>query len=181
MQITSISTYLVEVPVRRELMITSSLGTHSVTRLVLLRLETDAGYTGIGEATVAPRWSGETAWGAQAMIDRYLAPAVAGRRLENVADVTGALAAILAAAGLLVPSRLEPVERGWMHMAHAISKVTTPIFMAIVYFVVLTPAGWIRRTFGSNPLRHGADSGTCWVTREQRDPAALRRRMERQF
>lgn len=91
MKITSITTYTVEVPIRKELMITSSLGTHSVTRLVLLRLETDEGVTGIGEATVTPRWSGETAYGAKAIIDQYLAPAMIGR---DVRDIPGALAAM---------------------------------------------------------------------------------------
>ncbi|MGV3720762.1 MAG: mandelate racemase/muconate lactonizing enzyme family protein [Actinomycetota bacterium] len=91
MKITGITTYTVEVPIRRELMITSSLGTHSTTRLVLLRLDTDEGIVGVGEATVTPRWSGETAWGAKAMIDCYLAPAVLG--LE-VSDIAGALYAM---------------------------------------------------------------------------------------
>jgi hypothetical protein len=103
------------------------------------------------------------------------------RDRDMIAAVTGTVAALLAAAGLLIPSRLEPVERAWMRMAHAISKVTTPIFMGIVYFVVLTPAGWIRRTFGSNPLVHRDDGGSFWVNREKRDAAAARRRMERQF
>jgi L-alanine-DL-glutamate epimerase-like enolase superfamily enzyme len=91
MKITRITTCTVEVPIRRELMITSSLGTHGVTRVVLLRLDTDEGFVGIGEATVTPRWSGETAWGAKAMIDHYLAPAVVGRPVE---DVPGALNAM---------------------------------------------------------------------------------------
>jgi L-Ala-D/L-Glu epimerase len=91
MRITRITTHAVEVPIRRELMITSNLGTHRVSRPVLLRLETDAGVTGCGEATVTPRWSGETAWGAKAMIDHYLAPAVVGR---EVTDIPGALAAM---------------------------------------------------------------------------------------
>jgi muconate cycloisomerase len=91
MRITGISTYMVEVPVRRELMITSSLGTHRTTRIVLLRLDTDAGISGIGEATVAPKWSGETAWGAKAVIDHYLTPSVLGL---DVTDIPGALAAM---------------------------------------------------------------------------------------
>jgi len=88
MKITRIVTHVVEVPIIRDVMITSSLGTHSVTRVVLLRLETDEGISGAGEATVTPRWSGETAWGAQAMIDRYLAPALLG---HPVRDIEGAL------------------------------------------------------------------------------------------
>ena len=34
-----------------------------------------------------------------------------------------------ASAALVVPTQLGPVERAWMGLAHAISKVTTPIFM----------------------------------------------------
>jgi hypothetical protein len=45
-----------------------------------------------------------------------------------------------------------------MKLAHALSKVTTPIFMGIVYFVVLTPIGFIRRSFGGNPLVHKAEN-----------------------
>jgi muconate cycloisomerase len=91
MKITGITTYTVEVPIIREVMITSSLGTHQVTRVLLLRLDTDAGIHGVGEATVTPKWSGETARGAQAMIDGYLAPAVLGRPVD---DLPGALAAM---------------------------------------------------------------------------------------
>ena len=103
------------------------------------------------------------------------------RDSETIARVTGGIAVLLLAAGLAVPTRLQALEDGWMRMAHAISRITTPIFMGIVYFVVLTPAGWMRRTFGSNPLEHRADDGSFWVKRERRDAAASRRRMERQF
>ncbi len=78
MKITAVTTWVVEVPIRRALMITSALGVHSVSRVVVLRLETDAGVHGVGEATVTPAWSGETAWGAKALLDGYLAPAVIG-------------------------------------------------------------------------------------------------------
>jgi L-alanine-DL-glutamate epimerase-like enolase superfamily enzyme len=91
MLITRIETFAIEVPIRKEVMITSSLGTHSVTRPVLVRLETADGVVGVGEATVTPPWSGESAWGAAAMIDHYLAPEVLGRRVD---DLAGALAAM---------------------------------------------------------------------------------------
>ena len=38
-------------------------------------------------------------------------------------------------AALVVPTHLGPVQRAWMGLAHAISKVTTPIFMGVVFFV----------------------------------------------
>lgn len=95
MKIRSIETVTVEVPIRRELMITSSLGTHEVTRLVLLRLETDEGVTGSGEATVTPIWSGESAWGAKEMIDRYLTPAVVGRPVDDIPSALAAMDAVV--------------------------------------------------------------------------------------
>lgn len=91
MRLRSITTFTIEVPIRRELMITSSLGTHSVSRVVLLRLETEDGVVGVGEATVTPRWSGETAWGAKAMLDRYLAPAVVGLPVDDPAAAIRAM------------------------------------------------------------------------------------------
>jgi hypothetical protein len=93
----------------------------------------------------------------------------------------GAIALSFFFAALLVPGRLGGVERAWMKIAHAISKVTTPIFMAIVYFVVLTPAGVIRRLAGANPLVHRASGGSYWIRRPAMDEEKLRRRMERQF
>lgn len=103
------------------------------------------------------------------------------RNRETIAAVTGGIAALMLGAGLLAPSRLEPIENGWMKLAHGLSRITTPIFMGIVYFVVLTPAGLIRRTFGSNPLVHHAENGSYWEARPAREPEARRLRMERQF
>ena len=76
------------------------------------------------------------------------------------------VAAAFALAGLLVPGRLGPVQRGWMGMAHAISRVTTPIFMGVVYFLVITPVGLVRRAIGGNPLRAHRGS-TGWVDRQE--------------
>ncbi len=96
--------------------------------------------------------------------------------------VSGGLALTLLAAGLLIPSKLRPVERAWMAFALALSRVTTPIVMGIVYFVVLTPVGLLRRALGHNSLTRKRDVATYWVARENSPEAETRRRrMERQF
>jgi muconate cycloisomerase len=87
MKITRIETYPVEVPIKPERRIISSLGEHVVSRYVLVRVVTDDGLEGAGEATVMPRWSGETVWGAQAMIDRVLAPLLSGCDPTDVAAI----------------------------------------------------------------------------------------------
>jgi hypothetical protein len=71
----------------------------------------------------------------------------------------------LLAAGLLVPGQLGPVQRAWMGLAHAISKVTTPIFMGVVFFIVLTPVGLVMRLFGRNPIHHRAIDRSYWAGR----------------
>ncbi len=84
---------------------------------------------------------------------------------ETVSIVLWVVGGSLLLAGLLFPARLGPVQRGWMGMAHAISKVTTPIFMGIMYFVVFASMGVVMRLFGHNSLttHHGSDS--AWVPR----------------
>lgn len=103
------------------------------------------------------------------------------RGRERVAVVFLSLAAILFLAGFTVPTHLRPVERAWMAFARAISRVTTPLFMGIVYFVVLTPIGFLRRTFAKRTLSPGRSAKTFWVERKKIDRDATRRRMERQF
>lgn len=82
-------------------------------------------------------------------------------------NVFATLGGLLAAAGLVIPTQLGPVERGWMALAHAISKVTTPIVMGIMYLVVLTPVGFMRRALGGNPLAHPLTAGGYWKSRPE--------------
>ncbi|MBI1314746.1 muconate cycloisomerase [bacterium] len=76
MKITRITTFPVSIPLKPEYRMVSALGRHEVSKYLLVRIETDAGLDGVGEATVMSRWSGETVWGAQALIDRVFAPAL---------------------------------------------------------------------------------------------------------
>ncbi len=71
----------------------------------------------------------------------------------------------LAAAGLLIPGYLGPVHRWWMRVGVALSKVTTPIFMGLIYFGVFTPIGFIRRVFGHSDLVR-APGNSFWISRE---------------
>jgi hypothetical protein len=79
--------------------------------------------------------------------------------------VLGTLGGVLSLAGLVIPTMLGPVERAWMKLAHLISKVTTPIVMGLMYLLVLTPVGLLRRTFGGNPMVHQPAGGSYWKSR----------------
>ncbi len=87
-----------------------------------------------------------------------------GRMLGAVA--LGILGGLLIIAALALPGRLGPVYRGWMGLALLLSKVTTPIFMGIVYLLVLTPIGLVLRLVGRRPLAQPSPTGSLWVRRE---------------
>ena len=94
------------------------------------------------------------------------------------ASVAVALGGVLFVGGLVAPGRLGPVYRGWMALAAAISKVTTPVFMGVIFFLVLTPAGLLARLVGHRPMTPPRDARTHWHGR----PAGARRGdMKHQF
>jgi hypothetical protein len=95
----------------------------------------------------------------------FLAAIMWWRDHQTPMYVFGALAVALIAAGIVVPGHLGPVNRAWMRLALAISKVTTPIFMGIVFFVVIAPVGLLMRAFGRNPIRHRSVSDSYWSDR----------------
>ena len=89
--------------------------------------------------------------------------------------VLGSLSGALILAALVMPAQLRVVERGWMKIAHALSRVTTPIFMGVVYFLVLTPVGLLRRRLGGNALKHRPGVHGFWFDRTTTPPGALER------
>jgi hypothetical protein len=94
------------------------------------------------------------------------------------ASVALVVATALIAAGLAVPTRLGPVYHAWMALAKAISKVTTPVFMGVIFFLVLAPAGFLLRLLGHRPLSQARGATTYWRDR----PAGARRgEMDHQF
>ena len=84
----------------------------------------------------------------------------------------------LLAAGAVAPARLGGIYRAWMRLAELMSRVTTPVFMAVVFFGVLTPIALVRRLAGRRTLGTPRAAATGWV---RRAPNATRSDMTRQF
>jgi len=87
---------------------------------------------------------------------------------DRVPLFLGGLGLLLTLAGLAMPGRLGPVFRAWMGFAHALSKITTPIFMGLVYFVVLTPTALLMRLFGRRPLTAKPNGEGFWAAHDPR-------------
>ena len=107
-----------------------------------------------------------------------LAGVAAWRERTTPATVCAAAATALLLAGALAPTRLAGVHRAWMRAALAISAVTTPLLMGVVYFGVLTPLAVAARLAGRRALGVPPSAPTAWV---DRPPGARRSDLRRQF
>ena len=90
-----------------------------------------------------------------------------------------AIGGLLLLGGLLLPASLGPVFRAWMGLAHLMSRITTPVFLGLLFYLVLMPVGLVMRLFGASPLPRPGVGSSGWIPRA---PDARRRLdMERQF
>lgn len=89
MKITRVETIPIRVPLNPDLAIKSGRGgSHTVSPFLLVRLHTDAGFTGVGEASCTPRWSGEDQTSAAHFINTYFAPLLVGEDPTQVESLT---------------------------------------------------------------------------------------------
>src|ERR1044071_181317 len=88
-KITSIETIPIRVPLKPEFAIRSGRGgAHTVSPFLLVKVHTDEGVTGIGEASCTPRWSGEDQVTGAHLIRTYLEPLLVGENPVEVSQLT---------------------------------------------------------------------------------------------
>src|SRR5436309_8362244 len=87
MNITQIEPIPVSVPLKKGMTAKTAHGEHAVSPYVLVKVHTDAGLVGLGEATVSALWSGETQAGTVAAIRDSIAPQLVG---TDPRDITAA-------------------------------------------------------------------------------------------
>src|SRR4051812_26004248 len=89
MKITRIETIPIRVPLKPEFAIRSGRGGgHTVSPFLLVRVHTDMGLTGIGEASCTPRWSGEDQVTGAHLIRTYLEPLLVGENPTQVEQLS---------------------------------------------------------------------------------------------
>ena len=82
MKIDRIEAIPVRVPLKAGWTTKTAHGIHATSDYVVIRVYTDNGPVGLGEATVAPRWTGETSGTCLKVIEELLAPDLVGRLLR---------------------------------------------------------------------------------------------------
>jgi Saxitoxin biosynthesis operon protein SxtJ len=95
-----------------------------------------------------------------------LAAASAWRGHTVPPRVLGTLGVLLVVPALIAPRILTPVERWWMRFAEALGRVNTRIILTVLYCLVITPVGLVRRWLG-DPLDRRMRDGrsSVWILR----------------
>lgn len=69
---------------------------------------------------------------------------------------------VLAVWALAAPLSLRPVYRLWMRFGLLLSRITTPIILGIVFFLVITPMGLVRRVFAHDAMARKFDDSETY-------------------
>ena len=80
------------------------------------------------------------------------------------------LASLLIVPAVFFPRVLAPVQHGWMKLGHVLGWINTRIIMVVIFFVIVTPMGWIMRLIGKDPMlrRFEPKSETYRLKKESR-------------
>jgi hypothetical protein len=77
---------------------------------------------------------------------------------------------VLAFFGLVAPMALNPVYKTWMRFGLIMSKIMTPLIMGIVFYIVITPAGFLMKIFAKDPLARTFDDTDSYRVPSKKAP-----------
>ena len=84
----------------------------------------------------------------------------------------GVIASVFGILGVFAPGLLAPVYQVWMKIGEKLGWINSRIILAILFFGIVTPIGWLMRLLGKRPLQLGYDPAaiTYRVPKVVRDP-----------
>lgn len=71
-----------------------------------------------------------------------------------------AVAGVLAGWGLIAPSSLRSVYRGWMRLGLLLNRIAAPLIMGVLFFIVISPVSLIMRLFRRDAMARSFDMST---------------------
>jgi len=92
-------------------------------------------------------------------------------KFATAAYVLSAAGSLLVLCGLIYPRLLTVPRKLWMKLAEAMAYVSSRIILGVVFFLVLTPIGLVKRALGWDPLqRRSGSRETFWQPYPERNP-----------
>ena len=82
------------------------------------------------------------------------------------------VAGLLMLITLAAPALLTVPNRLWMRFGELLHRVVSPVVLAFLFYVVVTPMGLMMRAFGKDPLRlrRAASQASYWIKRDPPGP-----------
>jgi L-alanine-DL-glutamate epimerase-like enolase superfamily enzyme len=108
MKIIQVEAIPICVPLKKGMTAKTAHGEHAVSAYALVKVHTDAGILGLGEATISGLWSGETQAGTVAVIRDYISPQLIGRDPRDITALRRAMDFII---------KLNPFSKAAVEMA----------------------------------------------------------------
>jgi hypothetical protein len=70
---------------------------------------------------------------------------------------------------ILFPSQLRPVYGAWLRIAYLLGRAVTILILTLVYYLVITPAGFIKCLVSGTPVpvKFNKDATSYWVVRTE--------------
>lgn len=83
------------------------------------------------------------------------------------------LSALLLAVTLVRPAVLHPLNRLWTNFGLLLGRLVSPVVIALLFYLVVTPIGFLMRRLGKDPLRMRPDPAlpSYWIERNPPGPA----------
>ncbi|HWW74677.1 MAG TPA: SxtJ family membrane protein [Pyrinomonadaceae bacterium] len=90
------------------------------------------------------------------------------RGRSTVVVIFGSVGAALVVIGLFVPPAARGFHRAWMRFAAALGHVNSRVLLTLMYYLAVTPYGFVSRLAGRDPLRRRGPGGeSYWVERKR--------------
>ncbi len=73
---------------------------------------------------------------------------------------------------LAAPALLAPLNKLWLRFGLLLNRIVSPVVLGFMFYVVVTPMGWLMRAFGKDNLRlRGGDkNASYWIKRDPPGP-----------
>lgn len=83
-----------------------------------------------------------------------------------------AAAGALLVVGLAFPRILRPLNSAWLRFGLLLHRITSPIILAMLFYLTVVPTGLVMRALGKDPLRLRFDSNarSYWIERSPPGP-----------
>ena len=81
---------------------------------------------------------------------------------------------LLVVSALAAPALLAPFNRLWTNFGKVLHRVVSPLILGVIFYLVVTPTGFLMRLAGKDLLRRNFDRAakTYWIKRDPAGPAA---------